>query len=492
MSYRISPNSRYKQQSPNSVIAASNHLDSAPNSNGNSPNQTRPNRGSPKSVQIRNDQVKQERADPAAPEASTRELTDNNHDEARPSNGQMGSNTEATNPDCSQPSTPTHQQNGQDHKPSKDSPAFRLRTRRSTPRKLDSIYSSPYSTSRKTSLYSPTNSEQLQAKVAKLKSAPTASATLNDVKRNLFDSNRTPKDTKKSRSRSPSSSLVEDVDLNVFAENIRVEKLTEAGKNSLNYLCLRIIEVLNEESLTECSPECGSNRIVSPSKCSSTNNSTNNSMVSSADSSNENHKLTDSSRLNDHHLSPAHNSSPNTTITPTADCPTCPKQRLLKLYCQQAETKSVLNAQKPVVLLQLLNEYCNFKDRLLAGKILEIVKFEVKQLPQPANYRHSTGEVPVYPFFIEVRANKDHHWVSYLSIKKKYVPTNSNLLNVINAQNKHPVHAIEDQPPTKNPRVVFSSYVVNEPATEQTNQPLKNTNSPTIRRFMKKINKSVK
>ena len=522
MSYRISPNSRYKQQS--SLAATANQFDSTsqPNSNSNSPNQTRPTRASPKSVQCRTEQVKEEQPIERInqnEEQFTQDRT-NNPDDALPhkstvqqSNGDQldhqPAHQTANHHDANQPSTPIDQRTSQDAKPngSKDSPAFRLRTRRSTPRKLDSIYSSPYSTSRKTSLYSPTNSEQLQAKVAKLKSAP--SATVHDVKRNLFDASRPANGNpnsgpaaKVSRLHSPSRSFVEDMDLAPFAENIRVEKLTETGKNGLNYLCLRIIEVLNEEWLTECSADC-SNRSdqdrgriiscssVSPSIKCSTNSSTNNSMD---DRSNENHKLNDSNDRHSHDhpnpSSPDHHLSP--TGSPLLNCSSCPKQRLLKIYCQQAETKSILNAQKPVVLLQLHNEYCDFKDRLLAGKILEIVKFEVKKLPQPANYRHSAGEVPVYPFYIEVRANKDPHWVTLLSVKKKYEPTNSNLLNVINTQNRHQFH-IEDQPPTKNPRIVFSSYVVNEPAAnEQANQPLKNTNSPTIRRFMKKINKSVK
>lgn len=516
MSYRISPNNRYKLASPpaGTTPATSNHANcdtnSCTNSNSNSPNQIRPTRASPKSAHTRTDhQVKEE---PAADRISvtnedetTQELTDNqddsssqsvqptaNHHNNHPANHQPANHHPTNHHSANQPSTPTSQQISPDRNPdvksdgksdgkpdakpngNKDSPAFRLRTRRSTPRKLDSIYSSPYSTSRKTSLYSPTNSDQLQAKVAKLRSAP----AVNDVKRNLFDASRPAagrqETAKKGRSHSPSRSLVEDVDLNVFAENIRVEKLTETGKNSLNYLCLRIIEVQNEECLTECSPECSNGRTIEPS---------NNTLIDSND------------RSNDHPSSPHHPSLATTTSPSppsTGDCPSCPKQRLLKLYCQQAETKSVLNAQKPVVLLQLLNEYCSFKDRLQAGRILEIVKFEVKQLPEPANYRYAGGEVPIYPFYIEVAPNKAHHWVSYLSIKKRFEPTNSNLLNVINTQNRHQMH-IEDQPPTKNSRVVFTSYVVNETASnEQVGQPLKNTNmkntnSPTIRRFMKKI-----
>lgn len=321
----------------------------------------------------------------------------------------------------------------------KDSPAFRLRARRSTPRKLDSIYST-YSTSRRTSLYSPNSSERLQAKVAKLKN----SSSVSDVKRNLFDSDKQIR--KERRPNSPSRSLVEDVDLNVFAENILVEKLTE-GKNNLNYLCLRIIEVLEEAG----------------DECPTTN-----------DSSNRN----DCSSLN--------HCSPTTSSIHT-------NHRLLKIYCQQAETKSVLNVQKPVVFLYLFDEYVNFKNQFVPGKLLEIVKFEIKQLPKqpPPAYRHNCIEIAVHPFYIEVRANRPLNWIPLISIKKKYEPTNLSLLNVINTQNKYQTHDnIEDQPPTKS-TMRFSSYVVKTEPTEQLNNSnLQNTNSPTIKRFMRTINKS--
>lgn len=470
-------NNRTKEQNS---LSLSNHSNSESTINNNSSNQTKSPRTSPRSTPNKND-----RLSPKSSPKSDNTVKLNVSNKIQNSKNENTNSTDLNEDDTTQElsdnqdsnltfnlstnnhdhnDTNSNQQNDKQDKPNnkqtvKDSPAFRLRTRRSTPRKLDSIYSSPYSsTSRKSSLYSPNNSDQLQAKVAKLKSG----GTINDVKRNLFDSNKKIKTDhqlikNRNRSHSPSRSLVEDVDLNVFAENVPVEKLGEIGKNNLNYLCLRIIEVLNEEYLTVCSPDC----------------------------SNQNNSMNLS---NDQPASNKYNSSPS-----VIKCSNCPKQRLLKIYCQQAETKSSLNVQKPVIILQLFNEYCNFKDRFVNGKILEIVKFEVKKLAEHVNYRHNSIDIPVYPFYIEVKANKDNHWVSLISIKKKYEPTNSNLLNVINTQNKQHLHEnIEDQPPTKNAKVVFSSYVVKSESTndQPNSNHLKNTNSPTIRRFMKTINKT--
>ena len=454
--------SKNKQTSPNST---SNHL----NLESNSSIQIKSTaRISPKS--IKNEQFNEEA------NLSHDNLNENSH--SNKLDEQSNNEEEAHNNNNHQLNNDKNQQSN-DSKTEKDSPAFRLRQRRSTPRKLDSIYSSPYlTTSRKSSLYSPTNSDQLQAKVAKLKGS-----NLNDVKRNLFDLERqqqpknnnqlinanltatTPPKAKRRRLHSPSRSLVEDVDLNVFAENILVDKLKETGKNNLNYLCLRIIEVLNEEELIECSSL--------------------NEDEYSNDKSNDksNNKLND--KLGDNSTETNH----------------CSKQRLLKIYCQQAcqqsESKSILNQTKPVILLYLFNEYCDFKDKLANGKIIEIVKFEVKKLPeQSASYSYratsnSAIDVSVHPFYIELKANKANQWISLISIKKKYEPTNLNLLNVINTQNKNYLSDnIESQPATRNPRVIFSSYVVKSESTDQTNNHLQNTKSPTLKKFMRTITKS--
>lgn len=360
-----------------------------------------------------------------------------------------------TNKNANQPNDepPAKSNDEQEEKKDLSGPAFRLRARRSTPRKLDSFYSSPYTASRnKFSLYSPNNSDQLHARVAKLKSG--IKSGIGDVKRNLFNSepqtNQSSSQTPHRRTQSPSRSLVEEVDLNVFAENILVEKLSE-GKNNLNYLCLRIIEVLDEE---ECSESARCSTDASSTNCPNSNDCSMNNCSSSIDNR--------------------------------------PKQRLLKIYCQQAETKSVLNVQKPIVLLYLFNEYVSFKNKFIPGKLIEIVKFEVKKLPTPISYKHNSIDVNVCPFYVELKADRRDDWISLISIKKKYEPTNLSLLNVINTQNKYQSHDnIEDQPPTKNPKVIFSSYVVKtEPDEQQNNHNLQNTKSPTIKRFMKTFTKS--
>jgi len=318
----------------------------------------------------------------------------------------------------------------------KDSPAFRLRTRRSTPR--THFDSSPYvtsTTSRKS--YSSNSSDRL-AKMARFRT------NLNDVKRNLFDSEGQQQVTKQNRrTQSPSRSLIEDVDLNVFAENIQVNQLKE-GRNNLNYLSLRIIEVLDEEE------HCVS---------------------SSSSEAVPNNSMNDISSTNHHQII---------------------KHRLLKIYCQQAEMKACLNLQKPVILLYLFNEYVNFKNRLTANKLIEIVKFDIKPLQTNQSMMYNSS-VQIYPLYIELRAHRPD-WISLISLKKKFEPTNQLSLNVINTQNKYQAHEnIEDQPPTKNPRVIFSSYVVKpEPTTNEVqnnHNNLQNTKSPTIKRF-KTINKS--
>lgn len=318
-----------------------------------------------------------------------------------------------------------------------DSPAKNLRPRRTT----------TYSTSQQR--YSRTNLDQLkQTKLIKFKNS-----TLSEVKRNLFDDGKPNEQNRKRNQRtsnSPSKSLLENVDLNVFAENLLVDKLTECGKNNINYLCLRIIEIMNEE------------RVCSNSMC------------------------VNCFKANDAKL--------NGNSDESVKC--LKNERLVRIYCQQAEAlKTNLNVQKPVILLYLFNEYCNFKERLTVGKVLEVVKFEIKRLPdhiQQSKYKqNSSPEIAISPFYIEVKADREKDWISLISLKKNEPITTTNLLNVINTQNKYQAYDnILDQPPTKNPKVIFSSYVVKSESSEQNNQHLQNTKSPTIKRFMKTINKS--
>ena len=93
--------------------------------------------------------------------------------------------------------------------------------------------------------------------------------------------------------------------------------------------------------------------------------------------------------------------------------------------------------------------------------------------------------------YIEIKADRKTDFIPLISLKQKFEPITTNLLNVINTQNKNQsLDNIEEQPPTKNPKMTFSSYVVKSDLTEQNQLHLQNTKSPTIKKYMKTINKS--
>ena len=230
--------------------------------------------------------------------------------------------------DCVNEGPKTDHGNGSKGKPStggkgQDSPAFRLRPRRSTPKPSPLLSVSGHKRSYTSLLPGPI-----------LESTGSTYTTVESVKRKLFKilSKDSDDDGRRrfERPPSPTSSIKSDVNLCVFLERISIDDLEPNQRYPLNYVCLRIIRM---------------DKITKPSSPAQT----------------------DSSVI-----------EPDSEISPP---PPSQQQKSLVIYAQEPDGRFSPSRQgshdpsKPVIKAILHDAYANTPD-LSIGKVIEVTKFE--------------------------------------------------------------------------------------------------------------------
>lgn len=284
-----------------------------------------------------------------------------------------------------------------------DSPAFRLRPRRSTP-KASPFLSSATSTSsgHKRAFHTIIPGSVLES-VAGVSSSYT---TVESVKRKLFKilsknaedeaKQAAAKEAARLRPPSPMSSVKTEVNLAVFVERINVEELTPNTKYPLNYVCLKVVNIINKNLCQE-----------------------------------------------------------NRSSTYLSDCkPILNDENQSKLLVIDAQEP---DGHKPTTIrVEFHDEYASkLCSSLSVGNVIEVTKFETFKCEPQADHQSSDiadHTEQTLPFYLVVKPSVGDNWIPIISIKSAYNSINNPLLLTVDTSNKK-----SDAP---SPGLRFTSYVI--------------------------------
>lgn len=282
----------------------------------------------------------------------------------------------------------------------KDSPAFSLRPRRSTP-KPSPLRASSHKRSYTSLLPGPI-----------LESTGSVYTTVESVKRKLFkilskDSDDDDRKSRFDRPLSPTSSIKSEVNLGVFVERIGIEDLEPNERYPMNYVCLRIIQIIKSSTATQ--------------------------------SSHEGSSQPDQSNTHDVHLKPS-----------------------MIIYAQEPDGHLSPSKQgnhdpsKAVIMAELHDAYA-LTPNIAVGKVIEVTKFETFKSEQfdttdqcinQINSNQCDSMFQSLPFMLVIKPSSG--WVPIISIKSQYNSINNPLLLTVDTTNKK-----SEQP---SPGLRFTSY----------------------------------
>jgi hypothetical protein len=438
---------------------------------------------------------------------------------------------------CDSPTSLTAQTGSADSNVTKDepndSPAFRLRPRRSTPRTCESsVNSTSPSVSKRYTVFRP----EMTDRKLRYSMAKAAKRTLFTPSDSISAANRPdnliakiigtsvvidePDDesqdsiefiqrmlNSKQTTSTPTPVVLNDVELGVFAEQLRLRDLCQDDVQTAGYyLSLRIVHVCSStESIQVDRPSrvlfdsshslnqvCPETSAPTPTIDAPTHDFKSVDKAS-VDGDDRIDKLRDPSITQEN----LNESSGNAALT-SVDLS---KDASVRLLVQEMDRTimagSLWKPRFPLLLVHLHGPYADCVDQLRPGKILELVRFDFERVdPDQLHYEHLGQRMHFWPFVLHMRSQTCEPWLPLASIRDHLEPFDESNLLVKNGQTNVKSQTTADETTDSNATgsdrkeaMRFSSYVVKIADSEQTIS-LQQTKSPTIKRFMKTINRA--